>query len=154
MRTRLQYQHETLSTLIAGLSEEQLKERIRPGKWSAFENMVHLAAYQPVFAGRIERIEKEQCPSFDRYVAENDPLFPAYLEKPPETLIRVIAADRSAISGILAGMDETALQRPGLHPKFGLLTLVQWTEFFLLHEAHHLFTLFALVQEQRAARDR
>ena len=35
----------------------------------------------------------------------------------------------------------------GHHPKYGALTLVEWTEFFLLHEAHHLFTLFKLLNE-------
>ncbi len=152
--TRLQHQHETISELIDGFTEMQLKQRIDPAKWSAFENIVHLAAYQPVFAGRIERIEKEHNPSFDRYAAEKDPLFPVYLEKPLGELILVIAADRASLAGRFAGMGEETLVRSGLHPKFGLLNMTQWAEFFLLHEAHHLFTLFQLVQELRKTRVR
>jgi hypothetical protein len=152
--TRLQHQHETISELIGGFTEEQLKQRIDPAKWSAFENIVHLAAYQPVFAGRMERIEKELNPAFDRYVAEKDPFFPVYLEKPLGELIRVIAADRAAIAAKFEGMGEETLTRTALHPKFGLLNMTQWAEFFLLHEAHHLFTIFMLVQELRKSHDR
>lgn len=34
--------------------------------------------------------------------------------------------------------------RIGLHPVYGPMTLEGWTEFFLLHEAHHLFTILRL----------
>jgi hypothetical protein len=44
-------------------------------------------------------------------------------------------------------MDETSLQRIGRHARYGRLTVVQWVEFFLLHEAHHLYTIFMIVQE-------
>ncbi len=40
--TRLQYQHKTLVDLIDGLTEEQVRRQIIPGKWSIFENIVHL----------------------------------------------------------------------------------------------------------------
>ena len=145
--TRLEYQHETLSELIRGIPEECLRVRVNPEKWSPFGNIAHLAAYQPVFADRIERILLEINPSFPRYVAEQDPLFPAYLEQNLVDLTHTIATDRVSITMKLKGLNETAWQRAGLHPRFGRLTLVQWTEFFLLHEAHHLFTLFTLIRD-------
>lgn len=148
--TRLQFQHETISELIAGLTEQQLKQRVNPEKWSAFENIAHLAAYQPVFLLRLERILSENDPAFERYTADQDPSFPVYLEKTLTGLIGAIAGDRMAITVKLREMSETALQRTGIHPKFGGLTTVLWAEFFLLHEAHHLFTLFQLVQALRA----
>ncbi len=145
IRARLQYQHETVYTLIAGVTEEQLRQRAIPEKWSVFENIAHLAAYQPVFITRVDRIKREQDPAFDRYAAEEDPLFPAYLDKGLEELIRIMVADRSTINRKLAGLEGAILLRSGRHPKFGLLTLEQWVEFFLLHEAHHLFTMFKSV---------
>jgi len=153
MRTRLQYQHETIYTLIAGFTEEQLRQRSIPDKWSVFENIAHLAAYQPVFVNRIDRIKREQDPAFERYVAEEDPLFPACVDKRLEELFRILVTDRSTINRKLAGLDDAILRRTGLHPKFGLLTLEQWIEFFLLHEAHHLFTVFKGMQELRGRRD-
>jgi DinB superfamily len=147
--TRLQFQHETVSELIAGITEQRLKQRLNPEKWSAFENIAHLAAYQPVFYLRLERIASENDPGFERYTADQDPSFTAYLEKTLSGLTGAIVQDRLAITAKLGEMSETVLQRTGIHPKFGRLTMSQWTEFFLLHEAHHLFTLFRLVQDLR-----
>lgn len=146
---RLEYQHETPGELIADIPEEHLRVRVNPEKWSPFEQIAHLAAYQPVFADRIERIVSEINPSFPRYVAEQDPLFPSYLEQDLVDLTNTIATDRNSITMKLKGLNEAAWQRAGLHPRFGRLTLVQWTEFFLLHEAHHLFTLFTLIRDPR-----
>jgi len=63
---RLQYQHYTINELIAGLTEEELKHPVNPGKWSAFDNVVHLAAYQPTFIKRINLMLNEQTPMFVR----------------------------------------------------------------------------------------
>jgi hypothetical protein len=38
------------------------------------------------------------------------------------------------------------LSRSGVHPQFGALTLVQWLEFFLLHEPHHLLAVMQRVR--------
>ena len=46
-------------------------------------------------------------------------------------------------SGILS-FKETDLERTARHSAYGKMNLVQWLNFFLLHEAHHLFTIFKL----------
>jgi hypothetical protein len=148
---RLTYQQESISTLIQGLSEAQLKYRINPDKWSSFENIVHLASYQPGFLSRLESIATQQEPGFDRYVAEKDPLFYEFLKNSLPQVLDQILADRQAIIKKLSGFSEAQLLRVGEHPKFGRMTVIQWTEFFLLHEAHHIFTLFMLTQELRKA---
>ena len=147
--TRLHYQHTTIHELISGLTEAQLKHAVQPGKWSAFDNIAHLACYQPVFLLRLERIQSEHSPTFDRYVADNDPLFSDYRDLPLAELIRGIDTRRTTIFSKLQGMREDDLKRIALHPKYGSLDVVKWTEFFLLHEAHHLYTIFMLVQESR-----
>ncbi|MHA4809250.1 DinB family protein [Flavitalea flava] len=148
--TRLQYQQQTIFSLIGDLNETQLKKRVNPEKWSTFENIAHLAAYQPVFIRRMERISCEQSPLFERYVAEKDPLFPAYLEKSLEELIADIQDKRTLILDRLTGLNDAELERMGRHPKYGLFSTSLWAEFFLLHESHHLYTIFILVQEIRA----
>jgi uncharacterized damage-inducible protein DinB len=146
---RLTHQHETIKELCDGLSEEQLKKRIVPGKWSCFENIAHLAAYQPLFLNRLERIMEEQEPTFERYVAEQDPLFFTCLEFPLDPLKDRISTDRSLIINKMSGFSQTEIVRTARHPKFGNMTVSEWTEFFLLHEAHHLYTIFMLTRELR-----
>jgi hypothetical protein len=142
---RLQHQHQTIREIISDLPESTLRRQVNPGKWSAHANIAHLAAYQPVFITRLERIGREPSPAFDRYVAENDPLFPGYLDHTTVSLLDQIAADRVRIITTLESGGDALLGRTAAHPRFGLLTVVDWTEFFLLHEAHHLYTLYSLV---------
>jgi hypothetical protein len=146
---RLQYQHQTIQELIQGLPEEVIRRRVNPDKWSAFENIAHLAAYQPVFIGRLERMRKEPSPEFERYVAEKDPLFPAYMDRSLSVLLADIEERRSLIFSELTGMNEEILRRTGLHPSYGLFTIGQWAEVFLLHEAHHQYIIFQQVQGLR-----
>jgi hypothetical protein len=147
--TRLQYQHETMHELVKGFSEEKLKLTVNPGKWSVFENMVHLTSYQPVFLQRIQLIEQKENPSFERYVAENDPVFGDSLKLSVKELLENTSTQRFLIHKHIIQLGETTLRRTGIHPKFGCLSISQWTDFFLLHEAHHLFTIFMLTAELR-----
>jgi hypothetical protein len=39
--------------------------------------------------------------------------------------------------------------RTGLHPAFGEMDVAGWLDFFLLHEAHHLYTALVRVAEAR-----
>ena len=150
--TRLHHQHEAITEIIDNLTERELKQRVDPDKWSAFEQIAHLAAYQPMFIRRLERLAAEPTPSFARYVAENDPEFPRFLDKSLPQLLTEIAAKATAIAAHLESLNDADLHRTGLHPKNGELTVIQWTQFFLLHEAHHLYAIFMLSQSLRTAR--
>lgn len=151
MTVRLQHQHEVITDLIRGLPEEKLKQRIQPDKWSAFEQLVHLTAYQPTFSARLRKMELEENPLFTPYVADHDPLFHDYLQRSVKEIQDDLGTQRFIISNHLAGLSEQNLRRTGQHPKYGLLTIGEWTELFLLHEAHHLFKLFELTGQLRAA---
>ena len=35
-------------------------------------------------------------------------------------------------------------QMEGRHPVLGSMTMIEWIEFFLLHEAHHLMAIFRI----------
>jgi hypothetical protein len=143
---RLRHQHETIRELAGDLPEQRLRRNVNAGKWSAFDNIAHLACYQGVFLVRLERIQMEASPAFDAYVADTDPNFSGYQHGSLQHLLSSIDSRRSALLNKLEGMDEVALQRTASHPRYGLLDTTHWTEFFLLHEAHHLYTLFSLIQ--------
>lgn len=144
---RLQHQHETVTELLEGLPEKALRRRVIPGKWSIFEQAAHLAAYQPVFVARLQRMEAENEPSFERYVADNDPHFGECCLKTTSELLHYLDNERARITRHLLSLPENALLRSGRHPKYGLMDIAGWTEFFLLHEAHHLFSIFMLARD-------
>lgn len=147
--TRLEHQHKTVRELIKGFDEEQLKRRVNPDKWSVFEQVAHLTSYQPVFFHRIQQMEQQQQPAFERYVADNDPAFTACVRRPLKELEDDMTTQRFIIHNHVGRLSETTLRRTGLHPRYGLMSMVQWTEFFLLHESHHLFTIFQLTADMR-----
>jgi hypothetical protein len=144
---RLRYQHLSLDALTEGISAPRLKERLQEGKWSPFEQMAHLLSYQEHFSGRIDRILKENDPAFERYIAENDPRFGSCLELALPILRENLVQGREAMTRKCEELPEDAIGRTALHPRFGSLRLSEWLEFFLLHEAHHLYALFMLVRE-------
>ena len=147
--TRLEYQHKSLIDIIEGLSDEQVRWQIIPGKWSIFENIVHLAIYQHAFIQRIDKILNEDNPQFQRYTAESDPLFHDNCSRTTREIMQDLITTRREVIGKIFSLKQEHIQRTGTHPVFGEMKVIQWLNFFLLHEAHHLFTIFKLVPELR-----
>lgn len=142
--TRLQYQHKSLLELIEGLTDEQIRRPPLPGKWSIFENIVHLATYQHIFNERIRQMLRGGDPLFDRYTAEGDPLFHENCSRSSREIMQDLLATRKAMAAEITHFNEADYLKTGTHPVFGRMNIIQWLNFFLLHEAHHLFTIFKL----------
>lgn len=147
LSTRLQYQHKVLVDIIDGLSDEQIRRQIVAGKWSIFENIVHLQTYQHTFIARVKQILDNSNPSFPRYTAEADPEFLDNCGKSTREIMQDMITIRKQMAGEMTAFPSTDLVKTGIHPAFGQMTLMQWLNFFLLHEAHHLFTIFKLGAE-------
>jgi hypothetical protein len=142
--TRLQYQHKSLLELIDGLSDEQIRRQVNPGKWSIFEQIVHLTSYQHTFIERLKQILGGTTPLFPRYSAEADPLFHDQCSLPTREVMQDLLTTRKNMASEIVSFPPGDLIKKGTHPLFGELTLVQWLNFFLLHEAHHLFEVFKM----------
>ncbi len=147
LSTRLQYQHKVLVDIIDGLSDEQIRRQIVAGKWSIFENIVHLQTYQHIFVARVKQILDNSNPSFSRYTADADPEFLDNCGKSTREIMQDMISIRKQIAAEMISFPATDLVKTGTHPAFGQMTLMQWLNFFLLHEAHHLFTIFKLGAE-------
>ena len=142
--TRVQYQHKSLIDIIDDLSDDQIRMFVNPGKWSIFENIVHLQTYQHCAIERIRRILAEENPVFDRYTAEADPLFHDNCTKSTREVMQDLLTTRKEMSAGILGFTESDLKKIGYHPLYGKMNLLQWLHFFLLHESHHLFTIFKM----------
>ena len=145
---RLKTQHLSLPELIAGLPDELLVLNPLPGKWSIRDNIAHMTKYQLVFIERMHTLLTVHEPIFEGYRAENDLEFGRWLNKGAFQLIEELNRDRITLTGLVTKMDAGELRRVGVHQKFGKLSVLDWTEFFILHEAHHLFTIFRLAHDK------
>lgn len=127
-----------LAEALRGVSPDALSRRAVPEKWSAHENLAHLARYHQVFLARIDRILNEQAPSFSGYRAEDDPEWPRWAGMPPQQMLVNLSGLRTKLMARLRSLNQEDFSRTGVHPKFGEMTLALWLEFFLVHEGHHL----------------
>jgi hypothetical protein len=138
-----------LSVTLKGVAIDTLGTRVIPGKWSAHEQLAHLARYHQVFLQRIDRILSENAPEFPSYRAEDDPEWPAWTSLPTSQLLVRISSMRAKLMARLRSLSEEQFERTGVHSKFGAMSLSLWLEFFLVHEAHHLYVVLQLVRSTK-----
>ena len=143
---RLRTQLDCLPLLLAGCAPEAAERPPALGKWSARENLAHVARHHEVTAERIERILREDEPRFDRYDAASDPEWPRWSALPLAEVTAGLAARRAALVAQVAAIPPAGFARRGIHTRLGPLALPLWLEFFLLHEAHHLYVVLPLLR--------
>ena len=141
---RLKTQHLAVAELVKNIDDQRLNQHPEPGKWSIKDNIAHLVSYQPVFIGRVHQMLKGDTPAFNAYRADNEPDFIEAQGWPLTDLINKLNGNRRQILELITNLPDDQLSLKGTHPKFGTMMITEWTEFFLLHEAHHLFTMFRL----------
>ena len=142
---RVANQFDVLLKMIDSTEEELLRKRPETGKWSVYENLAHIGRYQEVFHDRINAIVLGKSPSFERYVAGEDPGFLTWTDLPAEKLISRFKEVRRILFRRIIELKPGEIACRGRHPVYGNMDLAWWTEFFLLHESHHLFIMFKLL---------
>jgi hypothetical protein len=136
---RLETQLEVVPMLIRGVLPEALMSRRASGEWSVHENLAHLARHHAVFLERLQRILTENAPELERYRAEDDSAWPEWSGLSTGEVLNRLKTLRAEIIRLIMGLSEDDANRVGVHPLFGEMRIALWVEFFLLHEAHHLY---------------
>jgi hypothetical protein len=150
---RLETQLEVIPLLLSGASAEALLARPAADKWSAQENLAHLARHHAVFLERLQRILSEDAPQLGQYRAEEDAAWPEWSNLTVEEILKRLQALRGEIISLIRRLSPAEASRVGIHPLFGEMSLALWVEFFLLHEAHHLYVMMTrLGQAKRSLR--
>lgn len=144
IKERLKSQHLAIKELIKDLDEDFINRRPETGKWSIQENLVHIVSYHQVFLMRVNKIINSDNPYFDRYTSEGDANFDKMKKLLSVELLHHLKEERKKVTDFIFNLNKSELQKPGTHQKFGAMNVVEWTEFFLLHEAHHIYTIFKL----------
>lgn len=145
---RLRTQLVSLDFLFAGAKPDTIERRPASGKWSARENLAHIGRYHEIFLERLRRILTEPSPKFARYRAEEDPGWQGWASRPFEEIRTRVTALRLNLIDKIAALQPLDYRRTGIHPAFGEMTLNLWLEFFLVHEAHHLYAILQRLREQ------
>jgi uncharacterized damage-inducible protein DinB len=126
---------------LTGATPEAIMARPSSGQWSAHENLAHLARHQVVFLERLRRILSEHAPQLGQYLAEEDAAWPEWSCLPTEEVLSRHTAVRADFIRLSKGLSQADASRVGIHPLLGEMSLALWVEFFLVHEAHHLYVV-------------
>jgi uncharacterized damage-inducible protein DinB len=142
------HQYKMLNELFNNINKNTFTAKPENGKWSVFENIAHLGRYNEVFLGRMEEIQHKNNPAFESYVADNEEGFIEWRGKSFDLALADFYSSRETIIKFFESLSDEQLKRVGTHAKFGELTTNEWLHFFLLHEAHHLFTIFKMLHKK------
>ena len=145
IQQRLLAQHFHLDDFLIPLEQDHIYQRWIPGKWSIHEQVAHLGRYQEILRERLNSIVQGSKPVFERYRAENDPVFPSWFELDTVTIGRRLKKDREDIINWVKQLDDVQGSMKGKHPVLGWMHVSEWIQFFILHEAHHLYAIFWLI---------
>lgn len=129
------------ATLLAALPVEAQTWAPAPGEWNAPQILTHLAAADPLFAQRLQRLAAERNPTVPYFgPAEAAPDASA---RPVDALMR-FAASRVTLVEALSALPPADWARPGVHARTGPTTLAQQVQVIVSHDHEHLAQLAAL----------
>ena len=141
---RFNCQHKIIQQYIEDLPAQAIHENLTDTKWSIQEVIAYLVRYHHLFLNRVKAIRREINPFFEVYAPENDPEFKFCVARSTGSLLHEIERLRGDIRLELDRMDCSEYSRIATHAVMGRMNLVQWIEFFLLHESAQLYKIFRI----------
>jgi DinB superfamily len=106
----------------------------------------------PTWRATMGQMLRDNGPHLGRYRAEEDAAWPEWACLSTEEVLHRLKALRAEIMQHIAGLSEADATRVGFHPLFGAMSVALWVEFFLLHEAHHLYMIMTRLGQAKRAR--
>ncbi len=146
--TRLVAQWAAILRVIGAARAGDIARRPPSNAWSAREQLAHLGRYHEIFLDRVARMRREECPRFERYRAEGDAGFDAWLALDAGVVVERTHALRAELIATVLTLTRDEWHRAGVHPVFGEMPVREWMEFFLAHEGHHLYAIFQRIHER------
>ena len=144
-KERFTVQQKTFESMLRRFPDPILRAHPQEGKWGAFEHIAHLSHYQEITLGRLaDLIAGAATTDVTPYRSEEDPEFLAWCELSTPALLERYHVARRALISELDDVDPEKVIHILVHPKYGQLDLPGLVEFYLHHEAHHLYQAFRL----------
>ena len=136
-----------LRVAVAGLTDDQLRSRPVPGKWSTLEVVCHTADCEQFFADRMKRTVAMERPLLLGADGFRYPEPLRYQEHDLEEELDLVAVTRRQLARTLRLVAPDVWQRAAVHSETGLVTPRQ----LLLHAINHLRHHLRFVAEKQAA---
>lgn len=138
-----------VSRSIEGLSEEDLRARPLPGKWTACEIVHHLADSEMTSAVRLRKLLTEEKPQIQGYDQEAFAKRLRYNERDLAPALEAFRAARSTTAQLLETMTEEDWAREGTHTESGRYTAEDWLRIYAAHAHNHAAQIRRLRKEMK-----
>ena len=132
---------------IEGISDEDLRARPLPGKWTACEIVQHLADSEMNGAIRLRKLLTEDAPQIQGYDQENFAERLRYNERDIAPALEAFRGARATTSQILDRMTEDDWAREGTHTESGRYTAEDWLRIYAAHAHNHAAQIRRLREE-------
>ena len=130
-----------LDAFASSIPEPALHRRRGDGFWTISEHVNHLAAVQPMLAGRIRRFLEETAPEFVPFIPADAPVESA----PPELDMAAAAASfaegRREQIRLLKKASPEDWANEGRHPEYDRYTLYILARHILMHDHWHMYRM-------------
>ena len=131
-------QFATLQAEIAGIDDVTLRRPERPGKWSIMQVIQHLADSEVVYRYRMRKILAQPTPDIQGYDQDLWAANLNYNEMDLHEALEIIHVLRAANLKMLRGLNETQLERYGLHNERGPESVRKILQMIAGHDILHL----------------
>lgn len=135
-----------LAAATEGLSESQLATPEKAGGWSVADVVAHLGDLELVYAVRIRTIVAGAGETPLPALAQNDWIERVHRREPLSELLERFTFERRHNLAFIERLSGEELQRSGIHPQYGPITVRGAAERLVNHDAKH----FAQLERIRA----
>lgn len=112
--------------------------RFKPeGEWSAIENVGHLIDIEGIWTGRFQQMLAAEQPTLQRFDVDELVRQRSYQQKQLAGLLGTFSEAREQTIEFLRGLKPLHLERTGVHPTYGIITLSQAIGIMSKHDYLH-----------------
>jgi uncharacterized damage-inducible protein DinB len=127
-----------LGALVRAASDERWRVRPAPGVWAPVEVLAHLADFELIYGARLLGMISADTP----HLQAIDPAALArrsgYLGRAPEAELGRFAVRRADTLAALGRCSAAELERTGVHPRRGVITVADLVAGMLAHDTTHV----------------
>ena len=141
---KLESHYQELIDLVRGRPPQELGTPLKPGEWTALQQLEHHILTETVWASMIERTASQDEPDLAdlwatyRRVEEQNPFPPPATPRGVGELMEALQARHAATMALLDSLPDSAFERKGIGTGFGNLTILQMFRAVYRHCRMHI----------------
>ena len=118
--------------------DSALDRRPDPERFTIREAMAHLADFEPIFRGRMERMASEELPHLENRDEEQMAIDNDYAHADLAERVRIFTMERAKTVSFLTNLPADQWSREGIRENVGNITIEDIAHLLVVHDVYHL----------------